>query len=114
MNKTCYVCEKGTLYSKKTDFKMYGVNLGKFDAEVCDQCGETLFSESSSDKIDVAARKAGVWGLEAETTVGEVGNSLDVRINKKLAAFVGLTKGTPIRIYPEGKKKVVIESVASS
>jgi len=90
----CYpICEKGGMENKQVDFKIYGVSLGKFPAQVCDSCGETFFSESTSDKIDELAKKKGLWGLESKTRVGMVGNSIDVKINKKIAAFAGLKKG---------------------
>ena len=32
--------------------------------------------------------------------MGRVGNSIDVKISKKLAEFTGLKKGEEVRIYP--------------
>lgn len=106
----CYICEKGILKNKKVDFKLYGISLGKFDSEVCNACRETFFSEATSDKIDAIAKKEGLWGLEAKTKVGKVGNSMDVKINKRIAEFVGLKKGEEVRIYPDGKNRIIIES----
>ena len=105
----CYSCERGTLNKQKRPFSIYGVLLGSFDAEVCPSCGEAFYSEKSSEAMDVAAKKAGVWGLEATTNVGQVGNSLDVKINKQLANFMKVKKGDAVRIYPDGTKKIVIE-----
>ena len=106
----CYVCEKGVLKNAKVPFSMYGVVLGTFEAEVCSACGETFFTEEASDLIDAAAKKKGVWGLEAKTKIGQAGNSIDVKISKKLADFTGLKKGEEVRIYPDGKNRLVIES----
>ena len=106
----CYVCGKGRLVKKKVDFKVYGVSLGNFDAEVCGNCGETYFTEIVSDEIDTIAKKKGLWGLEATTKVGKVGNSIDIKLNKRIADFAGLKKGEEVRIYPEGKNKIIIES----
>jgi YgiT-type zinc finger domain-containing protein len=106
----CYSCGKGNLVKKKVDFKVYGVSLGRFDAEVCGNCGETYFDEDVSDKIDAIAKKKGLWGLEATTKVGKVGNSIDIKLNKRIADFAGLKKGEEVRIYPEGKNKIIIES----
>ncbi len=111
MNKKCYICEKGDLVGKKVDVKPYGISIGKFDGEVCAACGETFFNEKISDKIDEVSKKKGLWGLEARTKIGQVGNSIDVKINKKLAQFAGLKKGEEVRVYPEGKNKLVIETV---
>jgi len=110
MNEKCYACGKGTLRRRKAPFSMYGVALGLFDALTCASCGEVFFTESASDKIDEAAKRKGLWGLEARTRVGKVGNSIDVKISKKLAEFTALKKGTEVRIYPESKSRLVIET----
>ncbi len=44
----CYVCGIGKLIKKKVDYKVFGISIGKFDAEVCDKCGETFFDEEIS------------------------------------------------------------------
>src|SRR3989338_2555071 len=74
----------GAMEKKKVDFSMYGVSLGKFEAEVCKKCGEELFSEEVSKQIDEVAKKKGLWGLEAHTKVGKAGDSLIIRVNKKI------------------------------
>lgn len=109
MSEYCYICEKGKLEKKKVDFFLYGENLGKFDAEVCNLCNEKFFNEETSSKIDDKAKKLGLWGLEAHTSIGVVGNSLDIRLHKKIAKFLGVKKGSPVNIYPETKKKLIIE-----
>ena len=111
MNEKCYICGKGDLVSKKAEVKPYGISIGKFDAEVCDKCGETFFSEKTSDGIDLISKKKGLWGLESKTKIGQVGNSIDVKISKKIAEFTGLKKGEEVRVYPEGKNKIIIESI---
>jgi len=105
----CYLCGKGTLKRQKTDFSLYGMSLGRFDAEVCSACSEKFFDAKASEQIDKAAKQKGVWGLEAETTVGQAGDSLIVRINKQLAQFLKLKKGSRVRIRPEDKHHAVIE-----
>jgi hypothetical protein len=88
---------------------LYGVSLGKFDAEVCNSCNEKFFGEKASDEIDKIAKQKGLWGLEAETTIGKAGDSLIVRINKQLATFFKLKKGGKIRIRPEDERHIIIE-----
>ncbi len=105
----CYICEKGVLEKKKIDFKLYGEIIGKFEAEVCSVCGEKFYDEQTSAKIDTATKAKGLWGLEAETTVGQSGDSLMVRINKQLADFLKLHKGEKIKIRPEARNRIVIE-----
>lgn len=106
----CYTCEKGLLKKTKAPFSMYGVKLGEFEAEVCNSCKEVFFTEESSDKIDEATKKRGLWELVAKTKIGQVGNSIDVKISKKLAEFTGMKKGEEVRIYLESKNRLIIET----
>ena len=103
-------CEEcgGRIVNKKVDFSMYGISLGKFPAEVCTKCGEEVFTEETSDKIERITKEKGLYGLEAKTKIGVAGNSLDIRINKKIANFLELKKGEEVTIYPENKNKLVI------
>lgn len=102
-------CECGGKTSKKkVDFSMYGTSLGKFEAEVCQKCCETLFSEKVSDQIDEAAKKKGLWGLEANTKIGQAGDSLMIRVNKKIADFYGLEKGEEVTLMPKNKGELSV------
>lgn len=107
-NMTCWEC-KGKYLHKMMDFEVCGVNLGKFKAKVCNKCGDTVFEEEVSDKIEVKAKQKGVWGLKAHTKVGKVGNSLDIRIADRIAKFLHLKKGTGVEVYPESRKRLIIE-----
>jgi len=98
----------GRIEKKLVDFSMYGISLGKFEAEVCTKCGEELFSEEVSRKIDEVAKKKGLWGLEAHTKVGQAGDSLIIRVNKKLADFYGLKKGEEVTLMPRDKDQLTI------
>ena len=53
----CYMCENGDLIKKKVDFSVYGINIGKFEAEVCDKCKEVFFDEKASD-VDIFIPKS--------------------------------------------------------
>ncbi len=105
----CYMCNKGNLIRKKTEFKLYGESLGKFDSDVCSKCGEVFYDEKASDLIDAAAKQKGLWGLEATTKIAQAGDSLVIRINKKLAEFMKLKKGEEVKLHPESKDKLIIE-----
>jgi len=107
---TCPMCNKGKLRLEKQEVEMLGFKLGKFPVEVCPKCGEKFFDEKTSEKINQKAKELGLWGLSRKTKVSEVGNSLAVRIPKKLAEFLGITSGTDVEVRPEGKK-IVIEPV---
>lgn len=104
-------CEEcgGRIINKKVDFGLYGQSLGKFPAEVCSKCGETCFSEEASDQIDKIAKERGLWGLDLRTKVSKAGDSLMIRINKKIADFMGLHKGEEVHIHPQDKKRLIIE-----
>jgi hypothetical protein len=103
----CWECG-GRIVKRKKDFSLYGINIGEFDAEVCKKCGEVVFSEEASDQIDKAAKEAGLWGLEAKTKVAKTGDSLTIRVNKRLAEFLGLKEGKEVTLHPENKEKLVV------
>ncbi|MBS3156629.1 hypothetical protein J4442_00450 [Candidatus Woesearchaeota archaeon] len=105
----CYECKNGKLEKKKINYEIYGVNVGRFEAEVCDKCGETYFSEETSDRISEETKKLGLWGLESRTKIGVVGTTLDLRFNKKLIEFLKLRKGKEAVIYPESREKFIVE-----
>ncbi len=104
------ICEEcgGKIKHKKVDYMLLGENLGKFPAEVCQKCGEVVFDEEVSEKIDEIAKKKGLWGLQARTRVGKIGNSFNVIINSKIAKFLNLKKGEEVTVYPENKNKIII------
>ncbi len=104
----CPICEKN-MERKKVPYNVGSVKLGTFDADVCPSCGEVFFTEESSDAIDRKAKESGLWGLEKRSKIGYSGNSLIVRIPKKVAEFMKLKKGEDILIKPEDKKRLVIE-----
>lgn len=106
--KHCDECG-GRIEDKNVEFKLYGEVVGTFPAMVCAQCGEQLFTEETSDAIDEAAKKKGLWGLGAHAKVTQVGSSIALVINKKIATFLGLKKGEEVYIQPENKHKISIE-----
>ena len=108
MTEKCYICEKGNLTKKGVDYKLYGVSIGKFNAEVCGKCGETFFDESESKKMTEIAKKRGLWGLQTRTKIGQAGTTLDIRLPKRIIEFLNLKKGKEVEIHPEGKNKLVV------
>ena len=108
MKEKCYICENGSLTKKKVDYMLYGVNMGKFSAEVCNKCGEVFFDENTSKKMTEIAKKKGLWGLQAKTKIGQAGTTLDIRLPKRIIEFLNLKKGKEVEIYPEGKNRLVI------
>ena len=108
MKEKCYICENGNLRKEKLDYKLYGVLIGKFDAEVCDKCEETFFDEDISKKMTEIAKKKGLWGLQTKTKIGQSGTTLDIRLPKRIIEFLNLKRGKEVEVYPEGKNKLII------
>lgn len=108
-NKRCEECG-GNVTRKKIDYIYMGENLGKFAAEICAKCNEQIFDEETFQKIETLAKSKGLWGLAAKSKVSQIGNSIAVTINKKIAGFVNLKKGEEVRVYPESKNRIIIET----
>jgi hypothetical protein len=106
--KTCEECG-GKIEKKLVDYVLLGKNLGKFEAEICNKCGEEVFDENASDKIEKKAKELGLWGLQSKAKVNQVGNSLAVTVTKPISEFLNLKKGKDVLIYPEDKHRLVVE-----
>ena len=104
-------CEEcgGKITNKIVNYDYLGENIDKYKAEVCSKCGEVVFDEEVSEKIERKVKEKGLYGLDANTKVGIAGSSLMIRITKKLANFLKLEKGEDVHVYPESKKRLVIE-----
>jgi YgiT-type zinc finger domain-containing protein len=105
----CPICEKGSLKKDRIKEYMFGIFLGEFPAEVCTSCGESFTDSETTKKIEEVAKKKGIWGLGATTKITKTGNSLAVRIPKKIADYLKLKDGKETYIHPE-KDKLIIES----
>ena len=105
----CYICEKGEVKKVKLPYSLYGEYLGDFEALKCGKCGEVFYSEETSRRMTQAAKEKGLWGLNAESKIGQSGTTLDIRLPKRVIEFMNLKKGEPVRIYPEDKKRLVVE-----
>ena len=103
----CPMCEKGVLKKSKIKENMHGVYLGEFPAEVCTKCKESFTSPDTTKKIEKIAKEKGIWGLGVKTKVTKTGNSLAIRIPKKIADYLELREGKETYLYPEGKKLVM-------
>ncbi|MBU2638227.1 MAG: AbrB/MazE/SpoVT family DNA-binding domain-containing protein [Nanoarchaeota archaeon] len=103
----CPICNKGNLKKGKTKEYMCGVFLGDFPAVVCAKCKESFTDSATTKKIEKAAKEKGVWGLSAKTKITMAGNSLAVRIPKKIAEYLHLENSEEVMIYPENNKLIV-------
>jgi len=105
----CPICEKGILKKGKIKESMFGVYLGEFPAEICTKCGESFTDSETTRKIEESAKRKGIWGLGKKTKITRTGNSLAVRIPKKVADYLNLKEGQETYVHPE-KNKLIIES----
>ncbi|MDI6737076.1 MAG: hypothetical protein QME12_00995 [Nanoarchaeota archaeon] len=108
----CYICEEGKLITKKVPYIIFGIEIGKFEAEVCSKCKEIFFDEETSKQIIQKTKELGLWGLESKTKVGNVGSALDIRLSKRLVDFYNIKKGEEVIIYPEDKNTLRIELIS--
>ncbi len=106
----CPVCEKGKLTRGKVDYSYKDWYFGKYNADVCNKCGESFFTEEASELIEKKARELALWGIEKKTKISHSGNSLIVRIPKSIAQFVEIEEGEEVTIRPEGKKKFIVDA----
>lgn len=106
----CYICKNGELKKVTLPYKLYGEHLGDFEGEQCNKCDEVFYSEETSRKMTKAAKAKGLWGLNAESKIGQSGTTLDVRLPKRIIEFMNLKKGGQVKIYPEDKRKLIIEA----
>ncbi|MBI2576528.1 AbrB/MazE/SpoVT family DNA-binding domain-containing protein [Candidatus Woesearchaeota archaeon] len=104
----CVLCN-GKTKQMNAEHKEMGIPLGKFPAEVCEQCGETYFSEETAGKIQQKSKDMGLFGLARKATVAEIGNSIAIRIPKEIANFLKMKKGEQVTLIPEGRKELKIE-----
>jgi hypothetical protein len=110
---TCPVCEKGKLKKRTINELMFGVSLGRFPAEICTACGESFTNEETTRKIEAVAKEKGLWGLGSKGKITRSGNSLAIRIPKRVADFLGLKEGKETYIHPD-QEKLVIEPLGQS
>lgn len=103
----CPICEKGYLKKSIKTESMYGVELGKFPALVCEKCNESYTDEETTKKIEQKAKEKGIFGLGMKTKIAKAGNSLAVRIPKNIADYLGLKPGDEAFIHPEKNKLIV-------
>ena len=104
----CVFCNSETTV-KNVPYREFGILFGNFRADVCTKCGEMFFDSETAAKIQAKSKELGLFGLAKKAKVAEVGNSLAIRIPKKLAEFVGLKKGREVLITPKEKNQLTIE-----
>jgi ribosomal protein S27AE len=105
----CPVCGKGVLRPARVQEERFGVNLGKYDGEVCNRCGESFLGSKSMKRLETWAKELGLWGLSTKVKVVRSGNSLVVRIPPPLAKHLRLRSGLELLIAPDKERRLVLE-----
>ncbi len=104
----CPMCGKGVLKKGKIKEYIFGEYLGEYPAELCNKCGESFVDSKTMQKIEDKAKEKGVWGLGVKTNVTRTGNSLAVRIPKKIVNYMKIREGTAVYVHPE-KDRIIID-----
>jgi len=94
---------------KIVDYVRYGEKIGKFPAWVCDKCGAEYYDEDVVAKMEILVKAKVLWGLDTKTKIAEVGNGYAIRLTKKIMEFIKGKKGKEVSIYPESRKKLIVE-----
>jgi hypothetical protein len=105
----CPVCGKGTLRPATIHEEMFGVGLGDYSGEACNQCGETFLDSASVGKVEARAKQLGLWGLASKVKVARSGNSLVVRIPSQLARYLKMKSGQEVLVAPEKEHRLILE-----
>lgn len=103
----CPSCNQGELKKSKIREEQFGVFLGEYEGLRCNICGESFLDEKATHDILQRSKELGIFGLEATTKVTKSGNSLSIRVPKKLAEFMKLKEGKEVRMHPAGNKLIV-------
>jgi len=103
----CPVCEESELKKGKIKEYMFGVYLGEFSEYICRKCGESFTDLNTTKKIEEIAKRKGIWGLGNSTKITKTGNSLAVRIPKKIVDYLKLKNGEEVYVHPEHKKLIM-------
>lgn len=102
----CVFCN-GELKKGNIEYKEYGISLGRFPAKICDECKESFFEPEIVDKIQAKSKELGLFGLKAKVKIARIGNSIAVRIPKRIAEFLKLKPGEVTAIYPQNRKLII-------
>ena len=106
----CILCSR-TLKEKLVEYREFGISFGKFKALVCENCNSNFFGSGVAEKVQQKSKKLGLFGLAKKTKVARVGNSLAIRIPKKIANFTKLKKEEIVKIVPKNRNELTIEII---
>ena len=103
----CPTCNKGMLQEVMEKHTMYGIDLGTYPGEKCTSCKEVFTDAEVIKKIEAIAKEKGIWGIGQKTKITRTGNSLAIRIPRRIVNFLNLKEGEEAYLHPEGKKLIV-------
>ena len=72
MVERCPICGKGALRTGHVQEAMFGISLGSYEGEVCDNCGESFLGAKAMDVLETKAKELGLWGLGTKVKVTQV------------------------------------------
>lgn len=104
----CRLCNKGKYREVTIDLPYKDIIIPHVKALQCSNCREILFTLEQHEAIRQRVR-AVAPPFEFERTISSAGNMETINIPKDIVKFLNLKVGTPIRIYVEGKRRIVIE-----
>ncbi len=107
--KKCPICGSGELKKGEIEEEMFGISLGRYNAEICDTCGESFVDEATMRAIEQKARELGIWGIAKRAKVVRSGDSLAIKIPADIAKLFKLYEGEEIFLYPAGTTKLTLE-----
>lgn len=107
--KECPICGSGRLKKGEIEEEMFGISLGRYDAEICDACGESFVDGATMRMIEEKARELDIWGIAKKIKVVRSGDSLAIRVPLDIAKLFNLREGKEIFLYPEGTTKLALE-----
>lgn len=107
--KKCPICGSGELKKGEIEEEMFGISLGRYNAEICDKCGESFIDEVTMRAIEQRAKELGIWGIGKKIKVVRSGDSLAIRIPGDIAKLFNLHEGKEVFLYPEGTTKLTLE-----
>ncbi|MCS4542199.1 MAG: YgiT-type zinc finger protein [Euryarchaeota archaeon] len=103
----CYNCNVG-LEKAKTNFEYQGVIIPDMPCLKCPKCGEKLFSPE--EVRYVRERLAGLLPrIKYTRKISKAGNRPVLYLPENLIKFMNLKVREEVTVYPEGKKRIVIE-----
>lgn len=111
MQKINYPCPCGGKIKWKRDKVLVeGIDCGVLDIEYCSKCGEEYFPDETMTVVEKRLKEEGLWGIERkEVNLWKSGGSVLLRIPKDIADKLNLKPYEKVKLYVEGKKKLVID-----